>query len=726
MLIATAFFMLAAIYSVTTPIFEAPDELWHYPFVWHLARTGKLPVQDPTHLQLWKQEGSQPPLYYTLAALLTFSIPTDDLPTLIYLNPHADIGLVSSDGNANIVVHTGREGWPWQRSVLAIHISRFYSVLLSTGTVLAVYALGRILWPERHALALAAMTFVAFNPMFLFIAGSVNNDNLITLLAALTLWWLVRLIVAGRDEPSFWQLAGLGVLGGLAALTKVSGLGLLGLVGLTLMVWGARHRSWQTMILGNGLVGLLAITIAGWWYWRNIALYGDWSGTDNMVAIMGARPVSPTIEQLLAEAPGLLRSFWGLFGYFSVPMPSPIYWLLNLLLVIGLIGLLLAVLQRNRSIKLPPRLRQTWPILLGWMVLMSIGLLQWTLRTPATQGRLLFPALPALAILWATGWMNLMPRPWQTLPSLAMFGLAVWVPWGVIAPAYARPTPIATLPPSAQSLEVTFGDSIHLLGYESEISSIQPGDTLPLTLYWHGEKPIETDYSVFIHLLDENNLIVAQRDVFHGPGVYPTSQWNAGEQFGDTYTLRLPNTTFAPVQAHFEAGLYNHTTGIRLSTSTGKNSVSFGTVKIQPRPGQFPNPQTLLFEDSIRLVGYTLNRQLVKTGQSVTLTLYWQSENTPSTDYKIFVHLVDDRETRIAQHDSEPQKGTAPTSTWQAGQVVVDEHPLTIGLNTPSTTTTTQQWNTCTSRLGHVERNTSSSPLTYIILIDMTIPLSHK
>jgi hypothetical protein len=688
-LIAITFFVLATTYSVTTPIFETPDELWHYPFVWHLARTWELPAQDPAHPQLWGQEGSQPPLYYALAALLTASIPTDDLPDLIYPNPHADVGLVSPDGNVNIVVHTPRENWPWSDAVLAIHIVRLFSVLLGTGTVSMVYALGRTLWPQRRALGWLAMSFVAFNPMFLFISGSINNDNLITFLATLILWQLVRLIVVGSDEPSVWQLAGLGVLLGLATLTKVSGLGLLGLVGITLLVWGVRRRSWYTLILGNGLVGLITIAIAGWWYWRNITLYSDWSGTENMIAMMGGRSVPPTLEQLLAETPGLLRSFWGLFGYFSVPLPTPIYWLLNLLLMTGLVGLLIALI--NRSQKLPSYLGQTWPILLGWIGLMLIGLLQWTLRTPATQGRLLFPALAALAILWAAGWIAWVPRPaaratrpWFVLPALAMFVLAVWVPWGVIRPAYTRPVSVAALPPSAQRLGTIFDDKVNLLGYENKVAAVQPGETLPLTLYWRGERPLETDYIVFIHLVDKNNLIIAQRDVFHGPGVYPTSQWEVGEQFSDTYILRLPNTAFAPAQAHFKVGLYDSTTGARLSTPTDTDSVQFGVIEIQPRPGEFPNSQALLFEDGLGLVGYTLNRQVVETGQSLMLTLYWQSQNTPSNDYKVFVHLVgDDKERRIAQHDSEPQAGAAPTSSWQPGQVVIDEHPLTIGPDAP-------------------------------------------
>jgi hypothetical protein len=682
LLVTGIFLLLALTYSVIVPLFETPDEVWHYSFVWHLARTGELPLQDPADVQLWRQEGSQPPLYYALAASLTAFIPSDDLPDLIYPNPHVDLGLVTPDGNINSIVHTPREAWPWRGAVLAVHINRLFSVLLGAGTVLAIYALGRILWPERPALALLAMSFVAFNPMFLFIAGSVNNDNLVILLATLTLWQLGVLVVGKSQEPSIWRFISLGIVAGLASLSKLSGLGLLGLVGLTLLWLGWRQRSWRTAILGNVIVSVLTLAIAGWWYWRNAVLYGDWSGTDNMVAIMGARPATPTTGQLLSEVPGFMRSFWGLFGSFSVPMPAPIYWLLNLLLVAGLVGLGLALLP-GRTKMIPPRLSQIGPVLVAWPALVLVGLVQWTLRTPASQGRLFFPALATLALFWAVGWLALIPRPGHLLPPLLMFALALWVPWGIIRPAYARPAPTTSLPTSAQPLAVSFGNLVQLLAYESDISAIQPGETLPLTLYWRGEQLLDTDYTVFIHLVDEQGLIVAQRDVFHGPGVYPTSQWQPGDQFGDTYVLRLPQTTFAPAQAHFAVGLYNHATGERLPLLMGGDSITFGNIYIQPRPGQLPNPQKLLFEDNITLVGYGLDRRQISPGDQVTLTLYWQGQRTPSQNYKVFVHVVDDHETRVAQHDSEPQSGATPTTSWTPGQTIPDEHPLTIAPDAP-------------------------------------------
>jgi hypothetical protein len=394
--------------------------------------------------------------------------------------------------------------------------------------------------------------------------------------------------------------------------------------------------------------------------------------------MMGGRPVPPTLSQLLSEAPGLLRSFWGLFGYFSLPLPAPLYWLLNLLLATGLAGLIVAWIRSH-----PPRLRQAGPILIGWLILLAIGLLQWTLRTPASQGRLLFPGLSALAVLWAIGWLAIIRPRLYALPLLILLAVAAWTPGNIIAPAYSRPAPLATLPASANPLKVTFDRKVTLLAYQSEVTSTQPGDNVPLTLYWQAKQPIETDYTLFIHLLDEYDLVIAQRNLFHGSGLYPTSRWAAGEKFADTYVLSLPRTTFSPTETRFEVGLYDHQSGIRLPASNGTDNVRFGKVKIEPLPGEWPNPQAIRFENGISLVGYSLDQRQAVAGDTLNLTLYWQSKHDITHNYKVFVHLADHESRRIAQHDSEPQNGAIPTSNWQPEQVVSDLHPLTIARDAP-------------------------------------------
>jgi len=155
-LILTGFLVLGTVYSVVTPLFEASDELWHYPFVKHLAEGGGLPVQDPRVEQPWRQEGSQPPLYYALGALATFWIDTSDFAEVRWLNPHADIGVETADGNLNMVVHSEREGFPYQGTALAVHIVRFLSVLMGAVTVLCTYLMALEIFPGQKPLAAGA------------------------------------------------------------------------------------------------------------------------------------------------------------------------------------------------------------------------------------------------------------------------------------------------------------------------------------------------------------------------------------------------------------------------------------------------------------------------------------------------------------------------------------------------------------------------------------------
>lgn len=86
-LVMVTFALLGIIYSVTTPILEASDEAFHFAFVEHLGRGGALPVQYLDRVGPWRQEGSQPPLYYWLASLITRRVDTSDFQQVHRLNP---------------------------------------------------------------------------------------------------------------------------------------------------------------------------------------------------------------------------------------------------------------------------------------------------------------------------------------------------------------------------------------------------------------------------------------------------------------------------------------------------------------------------------------------------------------------------------------------------------------------------------------------------------------
>jgi 4-amino-4-deoxy-L-arabinose transferase-like glycosyltransferase len=221
-LILILFLLLGTLYALITPAFEASDELWHYPMVRHLANGGALPVQvfDPAAAGPWKQEASQPPLYYYLGAALTFWIDTTDMETIRWLNPHVNNGVITSDGNTNLVIHDPAAN-PWQGTLLAIRIVRLVSVILGAATVFLTFQIAREAVPERPEIALGAAAAVAFNPMFLFISGAVINDNLVIPLVSLALLLMIRLVTQAEvgEERERQKLLFLGLVFGLGALT---------------------------------------------------------------------------------------------------------------------------------------------------------------------------------------------------------------------------------------------------------------------------------------------------------------------------------------------------------------------------------------------------------------------------------------------------------------------------------------------------------------------------
>jgi hypothetical protein len=327
-LILAAYLFLAIIYSSVVPLFEAPDELQHYFYIQALREEHALPVLDPEvarpwheegfpprpYKDVWAQEGGQPPLYYLLGALLTAPIDTGAASEQIRLNPHANIGDPLLPGNKNHLIHTGDENWPWQGLTLAVHVARFFSILLGLGTLVLGRRLLQILFPRQPDIVLATLALTAFNPQFIFISSAVSNDNLIIFLATWILYQLLRMLQAPPTAFSWQQALRLGIFLGLALLSKLSGISLLGVVVLMLGLWGLAHRRPGLTLRRIALILLAALAVGGWWYGRNIQLYGDPTALKPFLQIVGKRPQALRWDNVSTEFQGLRISFLAIFN----------------------------------------------------------------------------------------------------------------------------------------------------------------------------------------------------------------------------------------------------------------------------------------------------------------------------------------------------------------------------------------------------------------------------
>jgi hypothetical protein len=89
-------------------------------------------------------------------------------------------------------------------------------------------------------------------------------------------------------------------------------------------------------------------------------------------------------------------------------------------------------------------------------------------------------------------------------------------------------------------------------------------------------------------------------------------------------------------------------------------------------------------QESIDLLGYDVTPASVMPGDEVTVTLYWQTTRDLAIDYTSFVHLISDGDSRIAQNDHQPGAVFYPSSLWQTGELLRDEHKLAIPVDVPA------------------------------------------
>ena len=717
-----AYALLGCLYSVVTPIFEASDEQWHYPMVKYIADHGlTLPVQNPAYPGEWRQEGSQPPLYYLIGAVLTAGIDTSDLDSVRMVNPHADIGVIVPDGNVNMMVHDqARESFPWHGAVLAVHVVRFLSVLLGGITVLMTFLLARELFPDLPWIAFAAAALTAFNPMFLFISGSVNNDNLSNALASTLLVLLARL-VKRTDAPPIRDLVLIGVVAGAGMLAKFNIGFLLPLIALALALIAWRKRDIRPLLIGGLITGGLTVLIGGWWYVRNWTLYGDPTGLNVFLQIVGSRSIVADLRQLWSERHSFLMSYWGFFGGVNVPLPDIVYTMFNAIAALGVIGIaawLLAGLrglgrqqpnQQQPTIELAAESRAG--LILArlfsaiWIGLLFVSLLRWTSVTWASQGRLMFAAIAPISIWLAVGLWQIGRLAGRIVPLLRWRLVAYAVGFSVSAACFA-PTiiqaaysgarvvqmsaPFTMVSPQFQFCESGTENGIQVGPLSGMAASVTPGSYLSfdLPLATDSNTSFSHDWSLFIHLVNDQGLIVAQRDVYLAGGLWTTRQLSHVAHSWQNYVaVSIPENSVAPQPLRIYMGFYDLQTGARLVDCTphiGDNAPPFGylgTAMLLPRPSNLnvPNPMSANFQDQAELVGYDVSSLIMHPDHKMTLTLYWRAKQKISADYHVFVHVLDPATTTIyGQDDSMPAAWTRPTSSWQPDEIIKDEHTFTI------------------------------------------------
>jgi 4-amino-4-deoxy-L-arabinose transferase-like glycosyltransferase len=417
---------LLTAWSFVVPIFEGPDEFLHWQYARHLHDERRLPIYGPEFA-----EGNSPPLYY--AAIAPVATRTVTPPPAVWLDGR---GLFAMPFLPRFFLGAADD---WQR-YWPIRNARLVTVLMSLVTVVVCARIG-FEATDRASTALLTAAIVAFLPQFTFRGSQVSNDALVTTMAACAVWGMVRIVRRGFT----WRRGVLTAVALAAAwLTKINALCLVPAFALVILT---EPVSWRQRFVYLSVFGVTLSLVAPWSI-RNVMLYGDAFALSAMPSAVPLLVVERAFvsDYWVTRFPReVFKTFVGYFGHATVKLPRLVYVAWLLFFAVAAAGLARRG-RRGQQGHQGQQGRQSqqgqqgaMSMRLAAILLTAIAgavviLVRINLQFDQPQGRYLFPALPAIALMMAIGlesW-RVPARP----AALALAAVNVLILAFVVIPAY--------------------------------------------------------------------------------------------------------------------------------------------------------------------------------------------------------------------------------------------------------------------------------------------------
>jgi hypothetical protein len=133
-----------------------------------------------------------------------------------------------------------------------------------------------------------------------------------------------------------------------------------------------------------------------------------------------------------------------------------------------------------------------------------------------------------------------LPRLSVLLPAVLLCACIVEAPGGA-SEAERRQATVQQVPPLALKSGANLGGKVEIAGATVQPGRVVPGEAARITVFFKVLEPLAEDYTVFVHVEDADGK-VERMNIDHKPagGLYPTTQWKAGETVKDEFNLYLP------------------------------------------------------------------------------------------------------------------------------------------------------------------------------------------
>ncbi|MFW7415419.1 DUF2142 domain-containing protein [Demequina sp. SO4-18] len=328
---------------------------------------------------------------------------------------------------ATILGGLGAHGWSWDHALLGARLLGDLWVALAAVPI-AVAARRMTGRPRSALIATAALLAV---PQYFHIGGLVSNDSLSVLIAATVLC----LCVVSMDSPRpGWRLPlATGVALGAGLATKGLFLALIPVVLIAVVIpaWRAFGARWR-VIVAPAIAMLTAFVIGGWWYVRNLLVFGalqpsNFGSGRNEVAVEGY----DLGHFIVRWAVTMNHTFWGsLRG--SLDLPA---WFDLIAVTAAAVTLVVGLVAASHRVRI--LILGIYPAALTAITLHHAWEIYWnTGAFRGIQGRYLYPACAVFIIIAAFAWVAVTRRlSWGVTRLLtglgviafAVVGAAGWV-----------------------------------------------------------------------------------------------------------------------------------------------------------------------------------------------------------------------------------------------------------------------------------------------------------
>ncbi len=499
---------------------------------------------------------------------------------------------------------------------------RAFSALGSLLSVAWAYALGQRLFGPAAGMAAAAL--VALNSFSIHYAQEVRMYAMLAAIAGASMW-----LFAGLPRRRRGAVLALGLVNALGMYTHLAyALVILAQLALTAL-WLAVDRAWRPAL---DAARANALAIVAFLPWLPIAI----DQISSLPNLSQALPPSGTLRLLLNYV-----IFGGSFEHASQDLG-----------IAAAILLLAGMLPRGRRMLLP----------ILWLTLSLLVYISLELTTRYI--RFLLPAQLAAALwlgrgfwwLWALrlgerSWLRLAPK----LAAAIALGALLLTQFSGLQALYHHPD--------------FQRDDMRSLTRQIE-SDLRPGDAIIvstaglqdlLRYYYRGAAPIfplptsadaDNTRAQVLDIIAESE---RQHVIFYG----------AAEQ---DPKLVVESTLNA---AAFEV------------SDSWVDDLRYARY-ISPAPIKAPIAAELDFGAEIRLRSYALQAGALKAGAPLRVEFLWTARQPPSRRYKVFLQLLNDEGALVAQRDSEPAAGSAPSTSWTPGAAVRDRHGLWLPPGLPA------------------------------------------